>query len=76
MMMKNTGQSLLFALIRSIQNTFIDKERLVFIGLLLCAPDDEFAIAGNDLTMAEYAFELDTVVEVAVADYPELTAFF
>ena len=55
---------------------FIDKERLVSGGLLLCAPDDEFAIAGNDLTMAEYAFELDTVVEMAVADYPELTAFF
>ena len=76
MMMKNTGQSLLFALIRSIQNTFIDKERLVLRGLFLCAQDDEFAIAGNGLTMAEYAFKLDMVVEVAVADYPELTALF
>ena len=48
----------------------------MFRGLLLCAQDDEFAIAGNGLTMAEYAFKLDMVVEVAVADYPELTAFF
>ena len=45
--------------------------------LLLCrAQNDESSTAGDGFAVAEDSFELDVMVEVAVADDPEFSAFF